>query len=614
MQRRLRFRAIAQRRWSQRAYRVGATSQSLGQNGWKRTRRLPPCSLPQGLHCPWFGGSRRRCWPLFCCTFPAVVLVASIPRSWFAEPPQTAVERAPMVVYEFRHLTLPHFLPAIRADAARTAARHNVPTGNGANAGAHLRLGSAHFDPRITIVSNPPHPDNLRMTLKTENAPPDLKPPADIKIPDLISAGLSTAPPAPHFSPPAAKPDPKPDASAANSRASERKNVPAHTAETPPALATKPTAPSAAAAKIPQAPNVVATVKPAPPPPPPPLKLAAGFPDLAAPHLEVPPPPPVKPPAPAAVAPAPPAPTSAVVNSAPAPRQAPDSSPSHVAGPAAPGGSPNSGAQPKITALSVDPAPLKDVIPAGTREGAFSISPSGATSGVPNGAPGASDVGKGERGKGGENAAAAGKGNAVGGGREDAPGVNAAGNPELSISGPAGAAGIGASTLAPLKAEDLVYAVTPETPKAHAPNMVVSSGAWGGGGLRLFGVLHGDKIYTVYFPMPGKSWILQYCAQSAAPRTDPDARVVQIHFEPPLTPPAATAQFDFHRPASDPENSMIILHGIIREDGSVSKLEALQSRDPVSSAAALAAFARWKFKPAQRSGAPVMVEILVGIP
>ena len=192
--------------------------------------------------------------------------------------------------------------------------------------------------------------------------------------------------------------------------------------------------------------------------------------------------------------------------------------------------------------------------------------------------------------------------------------MNAAGNPELSISGPAGAEGITAGTLAPLKAEDLVYAVTPETPKAHSPNMVVSSGAWGGGGLRLFGVLHGDKIYTVYFSMPGKSWILQYCTQSAAPHTNPNARVLQIHFEPPLTPPAAIAQFDFHRPTSEPANSMIILHGIIGADGSVSKLELLQSRDPVSSAAALAAFARWKFNPAQRSGAPVMVEILVGIP
>lgn len=55
-------------KWS--SYRAGATSQSHGQNGWRRTRRLPPCSLRKGLHCPRCGGSRPRRWPRFCCTFP----------------------------------------------------------------------------------------------------------------------------------------------------------------------------------------------------------------------------------------------------------------------------------------------------------------------------------------------------------------------------------------------------------------------------------------------------------------------------------------------------------------------------------------------------------------
>jgi hypothetical protein len=265
-------------------------------------------------------------------------------------------------------------------------------------------------------------------------------------------------------------------------------------------------------------------------------------------------------------------------------------------------------------ALSVDPIPLKDAIPAGQHAGAFSISPSGSTQGSPGGGAGKpSDVGEGGHGSGGDKSVAVGngKGNLGGGG----PGSSAS-SPLVSISGNAGSAGISAGTLAPLKAEDLVYAVKPETPKAHAPSLVVSSGSWGGGGLRIFGVLHGDKIYTVYFSMPGKNWILQYCAHENATQVDTASRVVQIHIQPPLAPPAAIEQFDFHRPTEqpDPPPAIIILHGIIHEDGSVSDLAVLQGLDPISNAAACAAFSRWKFKPALRAGIPVAVEILVGIP
>jgi hypothetical protein len=158
--------------------------------------------------------------------------------------------------------------------------------------------------------------------------------------------------------------------------------------------------------------------------------------------------------------------------------------------------------------------------------------------------------------------------------------------------------------------------VKPETPKARAPGIVVSSGPGGGGGLRIFGVLHSDKIYTVYFSMPGKTWVLQYCAHDNASQADAASRVVQIHIQPPLTPPAVIEQYDFHRAtaAPDPGNAQIILHGIIHEDGSVSDLTVLQGLDPLSNAAACAAFSRWKFKPALRTGTPVALEILLGIP
>jgi hypothetical protein len=59
---------------------------------------------------------------------------------------------------------------------------------------------------------------------------------------------------------------------------------------------------------------------------------------------------------------------------------------------------------------------------------------------------------------------------------------------------------------------------------------------------------------------------------------------------------------------------MIILHGNIHVDGTVSDLSVIQGLDPISNAAAILAFGRWKFKPALRSGAPVALEVLIGIP
>jgi hypothetical protein len=116
--------------------------------------------------------------------------------------------------------------------------------------------------------------------------------------------------------------------------------------------------------------------------------------------------------------------------------------------------------------------------------------------------------------------------------------------------------------------------------------------------------------------MPGKSWILQYCARVSPAQADPAAREVRFQIPPPLTPPAVIDQFDFHRPPQpqDPANSMIILHGTIHEDGGVSDLTVLQGREPIDNAAAIAAFLRWKFRPALRAGIPVTLEILVGIP
>ncbi len=255
-------------------------------NLWETEPPVFPIRLGPGA--PW--PKVRRITPAFLTSIliqsSIVFFLLSVPfaaiLSLLMGPPRARVHPH-MVVYEFHPLNLMDYLPEIKPPG------HGKAPGRGAKQGARPRLGSSHFDPRVTIVSNPPNPDNFRLTLKTENVPPDIKPLQDLKVPDLISGGLA---PAPEI----AKPLPPPPEKTENPTLEKPNPAP------PP--------------KPPETQVVVPQMKPlAPPAPPPPVELAMQPHDIPAPRLEVPPPPPppppVKNPAPpvAQAAPVPPPPT-----------------------------------------------------------------------------------------------------------------------------------------------------------------------------------------------------------------------------------------------------------------------------------------------------------------
>ena len=116
--------------------------------------------------------------------------------------------------------------------------------------------------------------------------------------------------------------------------------------------------------------------------------------------------------------------------------------------------------------------------------------------------------------------------------------------------------------------------------------------------------------------MPKKNWTLEYCAFDNVSRPAPAAHSIQIQLEASLVPPAPLEKFDFQRPplAKDSVFQMIILQGVIGEDGTVSDLKVFKGVDEIADQAAVAAFARWKFAPARRENNPVAIEVLVGIP
>jgi len=267
-----------------------------------------------------------------------------------------------------------------------------------------------------------------------------------------------------------------------------------------------------------------------------------------------------------------------------------------------------------IVALGVDPAAPTDQIalPGGNRWGEFSIGPAGRDPGAPGGASGgAAGAGKGVAGPGGDASVGLGSGSSGGGGGNlGAPGT-------LSIAGPGVGSG-SAGRLDPITPMNMVFPV-PRTIATRRNTFVVSAGPVGGGGLNIYGALHCGTIYSIFLPMPGKNWSLQYCQKPAAPQKNtPESPRTVLHLEGPLVPPDVdlTQRFDFKRlplPVDSAHRS-IILQGVIAIDGTVQNLVVHQGVLPAMDEAARIAFSRWVFKPAVRDGKPVEVEILVGIP
>ncbi len=271
-----------------------------------------------------------------------------------------------------------------------------------------------------------------------------------------------------------------------------------------------------------------------------------------------------------------------------------------------------------LLVLGANPAPPSTLmsVPMGNRYGQFSVSLLGGKNGLPSGPGGPmmggggfAKIGAGKAAGNGSGSAAAGVSGDIGGAENGAAAMAAFG-PESNGSG--NEEGI----LPPWMAANLVYPVS-KAMKIPAINLIVTAGPVGGGGLGMFGVLSCSTIYTIYLSMPGKPWVLQYCQQKAATSAAPapDGGVVRLGSG--ITPPFPLSQYDFHRPPIDPykRDRMIVLKGVITREGKVTNLRLYEGIGSIADEAAMTAFSRWKFHPAQDSkGKPVAVEMLVGIP
>lgn len=187
----------------------------------------------------------------------------------------------------------------------------------------------------------------------------------------------------------------------------------------------------------------------------------------------------------------------------------------------------------------------------------------------------------------------------------------------MSITGNGGMNGQRGGMLDSALLNSMVYPVSAPTLKVRKNSLVVSAGPIGGGGLNVYGALNCGKIYSVFLPMPGKNWSLQYCVKLTE-QMPSGSRSTVIHLDKPLVPPDADLahRFDFKRitVAVEKAHRAIVLKGVIDADGSVQQLVVYQGVTPEMDEAARLAFSRWQFKPAMKDGKPIEVQILVGIP
>ena len=262
-----------------------------------------------------------------------------------------------------------------------------------------------------------------------------------------------------------------------------------------------------------------------------------------------------------------------------------------------------------LLSLSIHPGALDGPIslPFGNRQGEFSISPNGGEPGaLGGGANGVDGAGSGGPGPGGDASAGPGHGSTGGGGGDSgfqgsvtiAPLENAGSLGEL-----------------PAILRNWIFPVG-EVPVVSRGGLVISAGPAGGGGLHIYGVLRGGKVYTTYLSMPDRSWVLEYSVIPSGKEAGARSGTITLSGDSSVTPPFPKQKFDFYRPASIPPRSTrrIVLHGVIREDGAVEDLKVLQGVQADSDELARLTFSQWKFRPASQGNQPIAVEILVGIP
>jgi len=259
-----------------------------------------------------------------------------------------------------------------------------------------------------------------------------------------------------------------------------------------------------------------------------------------------------------------------------------------------------------LIVLSATPAPVAPppAVPAGNLAARISISPEGPQSGAPGGATEVNDTHGGTGGRGGGRGP---EGIFISGGSN----ANTASTSGLGI----GAASRGVGN--PLPSRPVPRVNIPLSGSKATPSDFGSTHANPKVGVPPEDVLGSKHVYTLHVNMPNLtsatgSWVLNFAEldemdEGPFPKSAPSdlsGPVPLRKVDPKYPPELRTAHVE----------GEVVLYAVIRKDGTVDSIQLVHGVDPHLDVNAIDALAQWKFRPAEKHGAPVDLEAVVHIP
>jgi TonB family protein len=270
----------------------------------------------------------------------------------------------------------------------------------------------------------------------------------------------------------------------------------------------------------------------------------------------------------------------------------------------------SNGAASTLIALSATPGPAAPVDPPqGNLAARIAVSPEGKQRGVPGGSPSAASASNG--GSGGDHSSAGGTG--TGAGKSDIGVSISGGNPSSNTSGVGGAKPKLDLSAARSNAMHSSQDAAVEAPPARSapPNFAdLAPGA------KPEAIFASKRVYTMHVNMPNLnsatgSWILNFSELLA----DPSSRRVAAGDD--VASPVAVKKVDPKYPptlVAEHVEGEVILYAVIRRDGTVDSIQLVKGVDEQLDENAMHAFAQWKFRPAEKQGETVDLEVIVHIP
>jgi TonB family protein len=272
----------------------------------------------------------------------------------------------------------------------------------------------------------------------------------------------------------------------------------------------------------------------------------------------------------------------------------------------------SNGAASTFIALSATPGPTMPALPPqGNLAARIAISPDGKQPGAPGGSP--NTPGPSNGGANGNRSSSGGPGNGSGAGKNDVGVSISGGNPSGNTSGLGGAKPKLDLSATRSNASRPTHDAPVEAPPARSGPPKFADLAPGAKPEAIFA---SKRVYTLHVNMPNLnsatgSWILNFSELHASSGGSRAAAVDDV------VSPQPIKKVDPKYPQTlmaEHVEGEVVLYAVIRRDGTVDSIQLVTGVDEQLDQNSMQAFAQWKFRPAEKQGEAVDLEVIAHIP